>query len=82
MESSTTRRSSRGNDGGVQAAFQETLTQARNAVSDTVSDAEQALRDRADRATRSTEKYVQKNPWRALAIAGGIGFLLALLIRR
>ena len=79
MESgTTTRRSSRGNDSGVQAAFQETVNQARNAVSDTITEAEDALRDRATRA----EKYVGKNPWKAVAIAAGIGFVLALLMRR
>ena len=78
----TTRRSSRGNDSGVQAAFQETINQARTAVSDTLSDAEGAIRERATRATSAAEKYVEKNPWRAVAIAAGVGFVLALLFRR
>jgi ElaB/YqjD/DUF883 family membrane-anchored ribosome-binding protein len=82
MESGTSRRSSRGNDSGVQAAFQETINQAKSAVTDTLSDAEYAIRERATRATAATEKYVEKNPWKAVAVAAGIGFVLALLLRR
>jgi ElaB/YqjD/DUF883 family membrane-anchored ribosome-binding protein len=78
----TTRRHSRGNDGGFQGAIQETLDQAKTAISETISDTEYAIRDRANRATTATEKYVTKNPWKAVAIAGGIGFVLALLLRR
>ena len=75
---STSRRSSRGNGGGLQDAIQETLDQAKTAISDT----QYAIRERAERATSEAEKYVAKNPWKAMAIAGGIGFMLALLIRR
>ena len=71
-------RLTRGNDSGVQAALQETLDQARTAMSDTIADAEEMIRDR----TKRTERYVGKNPWKAVAIAAGIGFVLALLIRR
>lgn len=83
MESGTTRRHTRGNnDGGIQGALQETLDQAKTVISDTISDTEYAIRERANRATTATEKYVVKNPWKAVAIAGGIGFVLALLLRR
>lgn len=82
MESGTTRRPTRGNNGGIQGALQETLDQAKTVISDTISDTEDAIRERANRATTATEKYVVKNPWKAMAIAGGIGFVLALLLRR
>jgi ElaB/YqjD/DUF883 family membrane-anchored ribosome-binding protein len=68
----------RGNDGGVQGAINDTLDQARTAIAET----QYAIREQATRATADTEKYVKQNPWKALAIAGGIGFVLALLIRR
>lgn len=77
--SSTTRRRSRGNDGGgLQDVVHETMDHARAAISDT----QDAIREKASEATEATEEYVGRNPWKALAIATAVGFVLALLIRR
>lgn len=43
---------------------------------------EETTRDNAAYDAAATEKYVGSNPWKSLAIATSIGFLLALLIRR
>jgi ElaB/YqjD/DUF883 family membrane-anchored ribosome-binding protein len=34
------------------------------------------------KAVAATDVYVHDNPWAALGVAGGIGFLLGLLLRR
>lgn len=77
METSSTRRS-RSNDGGFQGVVEQTLDQAKAAIIET----EETIRDNAAYAAAATEKYVGRNPWKSLAIATSIGFLLALLIRR
>lgn len=77
METSSNRRS-RSNDSGFQGVVEQTLDQAKVAILET----EETIRDNAAHATAATEKYVGKNPWKSLAIATSIGFLLALLMRR
>ncbi|MBA2352383.1 MAG: DUF883 domain-containing protein [Burkholderiales bacterium] len=47
-----------------------------------LAEAETRLRDRSAEAARATESYVQENPWKALSVAGGLGFLLGLLVNR
>ena len=38
--------------------------------------------DRAKAAARYTDDYVRDNPWPAIGVAAGVGFLLGLLISR
>jgi len=45
-------------------------------------DAERALIDKTKEAARVTDDYVHDNPWQAVGIAAGVGFLLGLLIGR
>jgi ElaB/YqjD/DUF883 family membrane-anchored ribosome-binding protein len=45
-------------------------------------DAEQALLDKTKQAARATDDYVHDNPWQAVGVAAGVGFLLGLLIGR
>lgn len=47
-----------------------------------LAEAETRLRGKSADAARATESYVQENPWRALSVAGGVGFLLGLLVNR
>jgi ElaB/YqjD/DUF883 family membrane-anchored ribosome-binding protein len=77
LETTSTRRS-RGNDSGFQGVVEQTLDQAKVAILET----EETIRDNAAHAAAATEKYVGRNPWKSLAIATSIGFLLALLMRR
>jgi ElaB/YqjD/DUF883 family membrane-anchored ribosome-binding protein len=37
---------------------------------------------RARAAMRATDEYVHDNPWQALGVAAGVGFLLGYLIGR
>ncbi|AIC21367.1 MULTISPECIES: DUF883 family protein [Pseudomonas] len=43
---------------------------------------EQSLRERGEAAVTATEDYVQNNPWQAVGIAAGVGFLIGLLATR
>ncbi|WMI98227.1 YqjD family protein [Pseudomonas chlororaphis subsp. aurantiaca] len=43
---------------------------------------EQSLRERGEAAVTATEDYVQSNPWQAVGIAAGVGFLIGLLATR
>lgn len=43
---------------------------------------EHSLRERGEAAVAATEDYVQNNPWQAVGIAAGVGFLIGLLATR
>ena len=47
-----------------------------------LADAEAAIVDKAKQAGRVADDYVHDNPWGAVGIAAGIGFLVGLLIGR
>jgi len=47
-----------------------------------LNDAERAAVAKAKEAAKATDDYVQDNPWQAVGIAAGVGFLLGLLIGR
>jgi ElaB/YqjD/DUF883 family membrane-anchored ribosome-binding protein len=45
-------------------------------------DAQQSAQRRYRAATVNTERYVRHNPWRAIGIAAGVGFVLGVLTVR
>lgn len=45
-------------------------------------DVQEVVADKAKAAARATDDFVHDNPWQAVGIAAGIGFLLGLLINR
>lgn len=47
-----------------------------------LADAEAAVVDRAKQAGRAADDYVHDNPWGAVGVAAGVGFLVGLLIGR
>lgn len=47
-----------------------------------LADAEELMIDKAKAVGRATDDYVHDNPWRAVGIAAGIGFIAGLLISR
>ena len=47
-----------------------------------LADAEAAIIDKAKQAGRVADDYVHDNPWGAVGIAAGVGFLVGLLIGR
>lgn len=44
--------------------------------------AEEAMLARTKAAARATDDYVRANPWRAVGIAAGAGFIVGLLVGR
>ena len=60
-------------------------TQASEAVrkvSDTLTDQANVLRDTASNARYNTQDFIENNPWEAVAIAVGVGFLLGVIVAR
>ncbi len=51
-------------------------------VSDTITDQANVLRDTATTARYNTQDFIENNPWEAVAIAVGIGFLLGVIVAR
>lgn len=47
-----------------------------------LADAEEALIARARQAGRAADDYVHENPWSAVGIGAGVGFLIGLLVGR
>ena len=47
-----------------------------------LADAEAVVLDKTKQAARAADEYVHENPWKAVGIAAGVGFLLGLLINR
>lgn len=45
-------------------------------------EAERAVLEKTKQAARATDDYVHDNPWQAVGVAAGVGFLLGLLIGR
>jgi len=43
---------------------------------------EQAVVDKAKAVAKVTDIYVHENPWPAIGIAAGVGFILGLMVRR
>ena len=62
----------------LRARAKESLTAARERMK--VAGAQ--LGDRAKAAAKSTDDYVHANPWTAIAIAAGLGFVLGSLTNR
>ncbi len=60
-------------------------TQASEAVrkvSETINDQANVLRDTAASARYNTQDFIENNPWQAVAIAAGVGFLLGVIVAR
>jgi len=47
-----------------------------------LADAEKVLVEKTKEAADVADDYVRENPWSAVGIAAGVGFILGLLIRR
>ena len=62
----------------VRARAEESLQEARRKLNEVESD----LVDRAKAAAEVTDELVHENPWQAVAIAAGVGFLLGMLTSR
>jgi len=66
---------------GVEA-LRERLRTHVDTVQSALGDAQTAAKQRYRVAADTTDRYVRDNPWQAVGIAAGIGFLLGALITR
>jgi ElaB/YqjD/DUF883 family membrane-anchored ribosome-binding protein len=64
------------------AVARERIQATLSATKAKVIDAERALLEKTKQAARATDDYVHDNPWQAVGVAAGVGFLLGLLIGR
>jgi|SRR5437899_1427972 len=62
----------------VRARAQESLRTAREKLAELQEEVVATAKEAAD----VTDKYVHDNPWQAIGVAAGVGFLLGLLIGR
>ncbi len=67
----------------------ERVSAARTRVQETIENTRERLAelqenavDKARAAARATDQMVHDNPWKAVGIAAGVGFLLGLLVHR
>jgi ElaB/YqjD/DUF883 family membrane-anchored ribosome-binding protein len=51
-------------------------------VSEKINDQANVLRDTASTARYHTQDFIENNPWQAVAIAAGVGFLLGIIVAR
>ena len=49
---------------------------------DKLADADAVVRARARQAARATDDYVHDNPWQAVSVGAGIGFLIGFILGR
>ncbi|HNV21947.1 MAG TPA: DUF883 domain-containing protein, partial [Candidatus Hydrogenedentes bacterium] len=52
------------------------------AAKEKMADIQVVVADKAKVAARVTDDYVHDNPWQAVGIAAGVGFVIGLLINR
>jgi ElaB/YqjD/DUF883 family membrane-anchored ribosome-binding protein len=57
-------------------------SEAVRTVSDTINDQANAIIDTAATARYNAQDFIESNPWGAVLIAGGIGFLIGVIIAR
>ena len=64
------------------AAVREKVQESLHRAKIKLAEAEDILIDKGKQAARQTDEYVHDNPWKAVGIAAGIGFVIGLLIGR
>ncbi len=63
-------------------ALKAQASEAVRKVSETINDQANVLRDTASSARYNTQDFIENNPWEAVAIAAGIGFLVGVVLAR
>lgn len=51
-------------------------------ASEKIGDLQEVVVEKSKAAARATDDYVHENPWKAVGVAAGVGFLLGLLVNR
>jgi len=63
-------------------ALKAQASEAVRKVNETISDQANVLRDTVATARYNTQDFIENNPWEAVAIAAGVGFLLGVIVAR
>ena len=63
-------------------AIRERLQEQMHRAKDRLADTREIVVDKTKEAAKATDEYVHDNPWRAVAIAGGVGLIIGMLIGR
>jgi ElaB/YqjD/DUF883 family membrane-anchored ribosome-binding protein len=71
-----------GSDATPADLIKTTATDAVRKVSETLNDQANVLRDSAVTARYNTQDFIENNPWQALCIAAGVGFLVGIIVAR
>ena len=64
------------------AAVREKVQDSLHRAKIKLAEAEEVMIDKGKQAARVTDEYVHDNPWKAVGVAAGIGFVIGLLIGR
>jgi ElaB/YqjD/DUF883 family membrane-anchored ribosome-binding protein len=64
------------------AAARERIQESLHRAKVKLAEAEDVLMQTTKQAARVTDEYVHENPWRAVGVAAGVGFIIGLLIGR
>jgi ElaB/YqjD/DUF883 family membrane-anchored ribosome-binding protein len=75
-------RATKSHAGEAVAAARQKIEQSLIEGKKALSDAEQMVIQRSKEAADIADDYVRENPWSAIGIAAGVGFLVGLLVRR
>lgn len=71
-----------GQAGEKVSAARERIQDSLSAAKARLAVAQEAMLEKTRQAARVTDEYVHDNPWRAVGIAAGAGFIVGLLISR
>ncbi len=63
-------------------AIKAQASEAVRAVSETINEQANALRDTATVARYYTQEFIENNPWQSVALAAAAGFLFGVIIAR
>jgi len=75
-------RATAGQAGEKMASARERIQASLAVYKEKLIDAEEAMMERTKEAARATDEYVHDQPWQAVSVAAGVGFLLGMLIAR
>ena len=71
-----------GQAGEKVAAARERIQENLGVAKERLAVAERAVVEKTKQAAKATDEYVHENPWRAVGIAAGAGFIVGLLVGR
>jgi len=75
-------RATAGVAGEKMAELRERVSTRLNDAKLRLADAEAIVVDKTRAAARVTDEYVRENPWQAVGVAAGIGFLIGVIVSR